>query len=704
MFGLFSSARHHRPVKTKDAHSPSASLLSSSSQTRAQREREGDALGGSPSQQQHIWSSRDRASPPTNNQLQPPPPPREREREPYSQSQQPSQFQSAGHKTSPTGRPAYPWSARRLVVQPASTLIRRPGPPTQSPSPFPRYGHSLPAISASSGELFLFGGLVKEQIKNDLYSISTRDLSVALIETKGEIPPPRVGHASALVSSVLIVWGGDTKTNDRDRQDDALYLLHLGTREWTRFRMSGRAPPGRCGHAVTMCGTRFFVFGGQVDGEFLNDLWAFDLSSLKTPDPNWDLYSPVPGSDLPARRTGHVCVAHSDKLYMFGGTDRQYHYNDTWCFDVPSRTWRELTCIGFIPVPREGHAAALVDDVIYIFGGRGIDGKELSDLAAFKISNSRWYMFQYMGPSPSGRSGHAMAASGTRVFVLGGESFTTEKPDDPSITYVLDTRHIKYPDSNRAPPANAPPPGSAGRWPSVDAGSVAAVAAREQQQQAAQQLVPKAASVPVSSPPTQTSTLANVNANLQKENARDRAMSPPARDRALSPSSTTSKARAMSSQEHVIQQESERSESQSTGPASSTPPLAQRAVSPTNKPAKNASVSVPLGSGAAALANDGSTPAAATATTTPAPTSTASSPSSSPQLDGSPRGKPRPRRKRGDNDLLYGAGLDKNRSEEGYITYPDPSRALWADAPRSAHEFDEAVGGQQSANIVGTFE
>ncbi len=75
-------------------------------------------------------------------------------------------------------------------------------------------------------------------------------------------------------------------------------------------------------------------------------------------------------------------------LRSFGGTDCQYHYNDTWSFDTTTNTWSELNCIGFIPSPREGHSAAMVDDVVYVFGGRGVDGKDLGDLGAFKISST----------------------------------------------------------------------------------------------------------------------------------------------------------------------------------------------------------------------------------------------------------------------------------------------------------------------------
>ncbi|KAF5385427.1 hypothetical protein D9757_005444 [Collybiopsis confluens] len=356
----------------------------------------------------------------------------------------------------PKTLPALPPLSRSLPDLPRHILGVAP-PTNPSPSPFPRYGHALPATATSSGELYLFGGLVREIPRNDLYLVHARELSAILIQTGGELPSPRVGHASAIVSNVLIVWGGDTKADMKmrqgDRQDDGLYLLNLVSREWTRVTVSGPGPVGRYGHAVTMAHTsKFVIFGGQVDGEFLNDLWAFDLNSLRT-RPSWELIEPA-SPERPAQRTGHIVINHGDRIIIFGGTDGQYHYNDTWSFDLTTRQWSELTCIGFIPAPREGHAAALVDDVMYVFGGRGVDGKDLSDLAAFKLSNQRWYMFQNMGPSPSGRSGHAMAAIGSRVFVLGGESFTPSKPEDANFIHVLDTKHIKYPDGSNKPQQN----------------------------------------------------------------------------------------------------------------------------------------------------------------------------------------------------------------------------------------------------------
>ena len=113
-------------------------------------------------------------------------------------------------------------------------LLSKDAPPSgPSPSPFPRYGPAIPATPTAAGELFLFGGLVRESESNDLYVISTGDLSATLLQISGDVPIPRVGHAAALADDVLLIWGGDTNVGRQEAlnepPDDSLYLLNLGT-------------------------------------------------------------------------------------------------------------------------------------------------------------------------------------------------------------------------------------------------------------------------------------------------------------------------------------------------------------------------------------------------------------------------------------------------------------------------------------------
>lgn len=95
----------------------------------------------------------------------------------------------------------------------------------------------------------------------------------------------------------------------------------------------GPSPVGRYGHAVAMVGSKFYMFGGQVDGEFLNDLWAFDLNSCKfiityitfipvysdllvRTRATWEPIEPAEGSPRPAHRTGHICVSHGERIVL----------------------------------------------------------------------------------------------------------------------------------------------------------------------------------------------------------------------------------------------------------------------------------------------------------------------------------------------------------------------------------------------------
>ncbi|KAK8125395.1 Kelch domain-containing protein [Apiospora kogelbergensis] len=335
----------------------------------------------------------------------------------------------------------YPWSQRRMNFT------------SSIPSPFPRYGAAVNSVSSKEGDIYVMGGLINSStVKGDLWLIEAGgSLSCYPLATTAEGPGPRVGHASLLVGNAFIVYGGDTKIDETDLLDETLYLLNTSTRQWSRALPAGPRPTGRYGHSLNILGSKIYIFGGQVEGYFMNDLAAFDLNQLQAPNNKWEVLientdtAPTKGK-VPPARTNHSMVTYNDKLYLFGGTNGFQWFNDVWCYDPAINQWSQLDCIGYIPVPREGHAAALVDDVMYVFGGRTEEGADLGDLAAFRIASRRWYTFQNMGPSPSPRSGHSMTTVGKGIVVVGGEpSSTMTTVNDLSFIYVLDTTKIRYP-------------------------------------------------------------------------------------------------------------------------------------------------------------------------------------------------------------------------------------------------------------------
>ncbi|KAL2891115.1 Tip elongation aberrant protein 1 [Ceratocystis lukuohia] len=364
--------------------------------------------------------------------------------------QQPSStdlpFRNVGPQASNPNASLYPWSQRRLTYT------------SSHPPPFPRYGAAVNSVGSKEGDVYIMGGLINSTtVKGDLWMIEAGgNLSCYPLATTAEGPGPRVGHASLLVGNAFIVYGGDTKIDENDVLDETLYLLNTSTRQWSRALPPTPRPSGRYGHTLNILGSKIYIFGGQVEGFFMNDLCAFDLNQLQSPTNKWEVLisntelSSTP-STMPSPRTNHTVVTFNDKLYLFGGTNGYEWFNDVWCYDPTTNKWSQLDCIGYIPVSREGHAAALVDDVMYIFGGRTEEGTDLGDLAAFRITTKRWYTFQNMGPSPSPRSGHSMTSVGKSIVIVGGEPSSTTNPiNDLGLVYVLDTTKIRYPNDNQS--------------------------------------------------------------------------------------------------------------------------------------------------------------------------------------------------------------------------------------------------------------
>ena len=241
---------------------------------------------------------------------------------------------------------------------------------------------------------------------------------------------------------------------------------------------------------MNILGSKIYIFGGQVEGFFFNDLVAFDLNALQQASNRWEVLiqntidGGPPHGQIPPARTNHTMITWGDRLYLFGGTDGVRWFNDVWSYSPHTNSWTQFECIGYIPSPREGHAAALVGDVMYIFGGRTEAGTDLGDLAAFRISSRRWYTFQNMGPSPSPRSGHSMTTLGKQIVVLAGEpSSAPRDPVELGLAYYLDTSKIRYP-ADASAQTSTPERAAVNRRPSLERTAIPAGTVRNLQHSA----------------------------------------------------------------------------------------------------------------------------------------------------------------------------------------------------------------------------
>jgi hypothetical protein len=98
--------------------------------------------------------------------------------------------------------------------------------------------------------------------------------------------------------------------------------MFSATRQWSRALPANPRPSGRYGHSLNILGSKIYVFGGQVEGYFMNDLVAFDLNQLQLPSNRWEMLirnvdegGPALGQ-VPPARTNHSIVSYNERLYL----------------------------------------------------------------------------------------------------------------------------------------------------------------------------------------------------------------------------------------------------------------------------------------------------------------------------------------------------------------------------------------------------
>jgi len=197
----------------------------------------------------------------------------------------------------------------------------------------------------------------------------------------------------------------------------------------TRVTLVGDLLPGNSGAMAIGCNGGIYLGGGRLQdgsGGAISTFRRFDLTTRQ-----W-----VNLANLPNGRSGGTLSYWNGKIYLFSGNtvNSSTYTKELHAYDIATDTWTSLT-----PTPNLGrtyHGAVVYQGEIYFFGGwNGTQATPQLRLAdVYTISNNTWRVIAQL---PESRHGHAIAISGTGVYIFGGLTNGGSKTNNDIIRYTI---------------------------------------------------------------------------------------------------------------------------------------------------------------------------------------------------------------------------------------------------------------------------
>ncbi|CAO2836704.1 unnamed protein product [Amaranthus hypochondriacus] len=215
--------------------------------------------------------------------------------------------------------------------------------------------------------------------------------------------------------------------------------------QWVAPPVSGQRPKPRYEHGAAVIGEKMYVYGGNHNGRYLNDLQVLDLRSW-----TWSRVEVKAGAETSEGEAtissipcaGHTLVPWGNKLLSVAGhTKDPSETIQVRTFDTQTSTWSILKTYGKPPVSRGGHSVTLVGSTLVIFGGQNANRTLLNDLHLLDLETMTWDEFDAVGVPPSPRSDHAAAVHAERyLLIFGGGSHAACFND----LHVLDLQAMEW--------------------------------------------------------------------------------------------------------------------------------------------------------------------------------------------------------------------------------------------------------------------
>jgi len=230
--------------------------------------------------------------------------------------------------------------------------------------------------------------------------------------TINQAPIGREWHTAVWTGSEMIVWGGDV--NGGFLNSGGRY--NPGTDSWTATS-TANAPAARAYHTAVWTSSEMIVWGGCSGNPSCTNV----LNTGQRYNPSTNSWTATSTTNAPAARAGHTGAWTGSEMIVWGGFNGMIDVSSGGRYDPTTDTWTATSTISTVDA-RELHTAVWTGSEMIVWGGVN-NGAILNTGGRYSPSTDSWIATSVTN-APDARGFQTAVWTGNEMIVWGGESGT----------------------------------------------------------------------------------------------------------------------------------------------------------------------------------------------------------------------------------------------------------------------------------------